>query len=457
MRDLLVCEDATSPFMGLLTKRDTIMNDNIDILITGDHVDGVVFPVIWWTGRSWRDYPLLSRFRRVVLVDPTADHEDISSYLEDSRRIPRSEEDIVLVIMVKNEGHSIARTLRPFIEKGVARFLVFDTGSTDDTIARSHDLFNMFPHVVGRVYQELFQDFATSRNRALDTARQLFEDTFMLMIDAEWSVEGVDVLIRFCRENRESADDCFFTTVRNPSTGVVFQHKRLIRREGAARFVGVVHEYVDGSGGASVPDGFYLMWTPSTTGAKQSADRYYRDLGLLLKEVETDPSADRAVFYLGQTYDCLGDVENAIRYYKKRSEIKTGFVEEIFMALYRIGILLESQGRWPEAMDAFIRAYEMRPARIEPLVRIAMHYPNPHVKYMFAHQACTTDAGLHDMLFVEKDMYDYHRWDQLGIGSWYMGRHDEGIDAVNKALRVRPDTPHLLRNLMLHRNSLSSV
>ena len=37
-----------------------------------------------------------------------------------------------------------------------------------------------------------------------------------------------------------------------------------------------------------------------------------KDIDVLLKEYEKNPQNLRTLFYLGQTYECLGDIKNAI-------------------------------------------------------------------------------------------------------------------------------------------------
>ena len=48
---------------------------------------------------------------------------------------------LVVVIMVKNEETVMRATLQPFVDGGVDSFFVFDTGSTDNTIAVTEEFF----------------------------------------------------------------------------------------------------------------------------------------------------------------------------------------------------------------------------------------------------------------------------------------------------------------------------
>ena len=78
--------------------------------------------------------------------------------------------------MVKNEEPMINKTLEPFVKEGINSFLIFDTGSTDNTIKTVEAYFNKNDVKNWFIFQEEFVDFSTSRNRALDLAEEKFPD-----------------------------------------------------------------------------------------------------------------------------------------------------------------------------------------------------------------------------------------------------------------------------------------
>jgi len=386
---------------------------------------------------------------------------------------------LVVVIMVKNEQDNIVPTLQPFISAGIKNFLVYDTGSTDNTIPNVKKFFKKYK-CKGVVINDPFIDFATSRNKGLDCTDVEFKDCkFMLMIDAEWYIENPQGLLDFCKDHVNDKDEVYYITVTN---GVAkFQHTRLLRINSDGYFVDVVHEYINQVNLQRVPSTTYLSYKPKAN----STDRWYRDLGLLLKkyqqgkdknikakttpyvwdnnkgrrynlmlksEHEKPPGLDpRTVFYFAQTYDCLNVKEEAIKYYLERAEMG-GYIEEAYMALYRVGKLYESTD-WDKASKYYLLAYEKFPSRIESLVKLAQHYLNPQIKYMYAKQACSTPQP-EQGLFLETELYEYDRWDQLAIGAWYMKSYKEGYDAVQKALKIK-SLPHLLTNNSLFEEVLN--
>src|SRR5579871_6668212 len=68
---------------------------------------------------------------------------------------------LVVVLMVKNEETVMRATLQPFIDAGIQSYLIFDTGSTDNTVQVTRDLFDEYEITQGYILQEPFIDFAT--------------------------------------------------------------------------------------------------------------------------------------------------------------------------------------------------------------------------------------------------------------------------------------------------------
>ena len=73
-----------------------------------------------------------------------------------------------------------------------------------------------------------------------------------------------------------------------------------------------------------------------------------------------------------------------------------------------------------------------------------------HLAFLFALRSVQLPYPSKDILFVEKYMYDFTRFDILGICAWYIGEYEVGEWAVRQALKVKPDAPHLLGNLKLY-------
>ncbi len=372
---------------------------------------------------------------------------------------------LVVVLMVKNEEHVICETLQPFVgakyfkdannEELTIGYLIFDTGSTDNTIPVVEKFLkkNQVNYVIK---QEPFIpttdcpcfDFAKSRNRGLELAEEAFPNAaFMLMPDAEWYIKDVPTLLKFCDEHQNNPCPSYLMRIMN--TALDFYTPRLVKCSAKTRFTGGVHEIIDQVSTEKVPPCCYFELRPSAYGQEKSRQRWRRDAEKLFQEYQQDPTNPRTVFYLAQTYACLGNFEKACYWYSKRCEMP-GWEEENFMARYKLALAYEALGKWQEALPNLLQAYNMRPSRIEPLIILAAHYNATHeyqIASLFAKRAVEISYPDNDILFIEKHFYDYVRYDLLSCAAWYAGDYEAGEKATKKALEIKPDNPQLHVNL----------
>ena len=364
---------------------------------------------------------------------------------------------LVVVLMVKNEASVIEATLQPFVDGGVKDFLIFDTGSTDGTQQVVSSFFKRHNITDAYVVEQPFIDFATSRNCALDAVHFYFpQATFMLMPDAEWYMHNAQGLLQFCAAHQYDYHASYFVPIRSDALG--FYTSRLIRCRQGIRFVGVVHETLNRLTYVMLPDDIYFEWRSSLNGNKKSSQRWLRDRDILLTSYAKNPSDSRTLFYLGQTYECLHDWENAYTYYKKRAEIK-GWDEEDFMTQYRLGRVAQMittphrKFGVPLPIQHYLAAVALRPHRAEPVIQIAKYYADVgdiQLAFLYASRAVKIAYPTKDLLFVERDLYDFARYDLLGICAWYVGEYELGEWAVRKALEVKPHAEHLHYYLKLY-------
>lgn len=172
----------------------------------------------------------------------------------------------------------------------------------------------------------------------------------------------------------------------------------------------------------------------------------------------------RNLFYLARTYEALERFEEAIYYFKLRSKLK-GYDQEDFYAKYSLGKLTAKLAQtnnaytWDMALSHYLEAYDMRPERAEPLVRISEYYIDNNLwqlGYVFAKKACEI-ADTQDTLFVEKYAYDYTRYNLLGASACYRS-NDCALAAqvVQRLIKTYPYMNHLYGNLDRHISSLEA-
>jgi len=290
-------------------------------------------------------------------------------------------------------------------------------------------------------------DFVNSPNPGLDLVLEKFPHAaFMIMPDTEWYLHNVESLLEFCQqelpfEERRS----YLVRIISKTSNLDFGTQRLIRCDSGVRWT---------------PQDVYFEVQDERYGQEKTQKRLLRDRDLLLKEYEDHPNDASTCFYLALTFDNLGDLENAKKYYEARVKL-IGWDEEDMIARYRLASVVErilkpdGSCDWPLALDHYLKAFEMRPSRAEALVRISLYYLNHgerDLSYIFAHRACEIPYPDNDSLFVEKEVYEYTRFDVLGQCAWYAGEFEVGEQAVREALKVRHDLPHLETNLNFYLN-----
>ncbi len=361
---------------------------------------------------------------------------------------------LVVVLMVKNEQDAVVKTLKPFAQNGVDSFFVFDTGSTDKTVEFTQQFFAQHNIKHGIIAQEPFIDFANSRNRALELAQQQFPDAaFMIMPDAEWYMQNVPELLTFCHEKKDDTEKAYLVRILIEDS-LDFYTARLIRCKAGAIFKGAVHEALDYYAKIKAPKDSYFLMKSTRYGIEKSRKRWVRDCQLLRKEYDKNPQDPRTVFYLAQTYACLGDWPHAIEWYHKRKDM-WGWDEENFINQYKMAQAYEASNDWHNALIQYVESFSMRPTRIEPLVKLANYYwenGNKELCFLFAQRACQMPYPETDLLFVEKEMYDFTRYDLLGRSAWYVGEYDLGENAIKKALEKHPEREYLKFNLECYAN-----
>jgi len=363
---------------------------------------------------------------------------------------------LVAVIMVKNEETVMEKTLQPFVDGGVNSFLVLDTGSTDNTIEVTHNFFEKNNVTQGYIVQEDFIDFAASRNKALKLAQEKFPNAaFMIMLDAEWYLNDAKKLVDFCKECLENTENYPSYLIRILNTALDFYTGRLIKCNCDVWFEGAVHEAINKQSPLKVPADIYFEYLPEKIGIEKTNARLFRDRDILFREYHKNPTSSRTLFYLARTCEDLGDLEMAYFLYQKRIQLN-GWDEENFMSYYRLAQTVEKLSyinekyTWDEALLYYLKSFEMRPTRAEPLVSIAhyyLHQNNMHLALLYIRRAVDIPYPTNDLLFVQKNVYDYYRYEIMSRCAWYCNEFVIGEWAALEAAIARPDLEHLQNNL----------
>lgn len=322
---------------------------------------------------------------------------------------------VCLNMIVKNESGIIKRCLdaaRPYFDTWV----IVDTGSTDGT----QDLIReLLADVPGELHELPWKNFGETRTEALELARGKAERILFLDADDVLIVDpDADPLTSEC--------DAYFTLI-EVSNAVTFLRVNLTRTDQPWWWEGPVHETLGCRTPANI--GTLKGWTIRSLpdGARsRSVNKWAGDAAILQAAVDKDPTNTRSVFYLAQSYRDAGEIGKSLRWYSERVALG-GWDEEVWYSMYQMGMIHEWLGDWNRAMPMYLRAFQYRPTRAEPLVQLSQHYRMEHdynVALMFSTKAVEIKKP-GDVLFLDNNTYDWRTADEYAISLYWVGRFED--------------------------------
>ncbi|MFB6776117.1 glycosyltransferase [Streptomyces sp. NPDC056352] len=339
---------------------------------------------------------------------------------------------ICLCMIVKNEARVIERCLAS-VRGLVDTWVISDTGSTDGTQGLIRAALDGIP---GELHEDPWVDFG--HNRSLNIRRAHAKADYLLLLDADLVVRRTGPLPLLTADSyvlrHEGATEC--------------RSKRLVRGDIAWRYEGVAHEFLttDQRDDQELLDA--LVIEDHDDGGSRH-DKFERDARLLGAELERDPANTRTVFYLAQTMRDLGEREKAIALYERRAQMG-GWSEEVYCSLLQAGILRADSDDWPSAMDAFSRAWEARPERLEACYELSSRLRGlgrHHAAHAFACAGLDREAP-DDLLSVQPWVYRWGLLFEYSVTACWVGDIDGSLRACDRLLSM-PDLPDAYRRQTL--------
>jgi tetratricopeptide (TPR) repeat protein len=163
-------------------------------------------------------------------------------------------------------------------------------------------------------------------------------------------------------------------------------------------------------------------------------DKYERDE----RALETDPDNARNIFYLAQSYRDIGNLPQAIEWYEKRASMG-GWDEEVWYSHYQVARLQHRLGLARAlVLDAYLRACEFRPKRVEPIYQIARFYRETgqyHLAHLFFRAVIDTPYP-EDLLFIERSIYEYELWLEYALCCERLGKSTRQFARANECWPV---------------------
>ena len=322
-------------------------------------------------------------------------------------------QSLTLCMIVKNESKVIKRCLLsvlPFINE----YCIVDTGSTDNTV---EIIAETLKHLPGEVHFRPWVNFSHNRNECLSLAK----GTYLLTIDAD---DTLEYEAGFCLPPLITVG--YYLHVKHGSLGHKQTH--IIRSDVGWKCEGVTHEVLVCSRMNEIQELVGLTYKIGNDGANRP-NKFKRDIELLEHELFVHPNDARAQFYLAQSYRDDRNFGAAIDAYAKRISMG-GWQEEVWISYLELAKMQPS-------INSYLRVYEMRPIRAEPLCNLAIYLRTiGRIKqaYPFALAASSMPMPKDEVLFVDEDVYTWKSLDELTVSGYWTEQYQTALDACETLL-----------------------
>jgi predicted O-methyltransferase YrrM len=309
-------------------------------------------------------------------------NEHFHYYIKDKKvSIDEEKEDYIefdydnlihFTMIVKNAGKMFEEVLTknlPYID----RWTILDTGSTDETIETINKV--LVGKKKGKLYQEPFIDFGTTRNRCLELSgnsckyRLMLDDTYVIQDDLRDFLETV-------RGDQFADSYSLYVT----SDDVQYCSNRITKPSSNLKYVYKIHEVIQMENNVNVCIPIHktrIFDMRAEYMEERTMNRKQLDLKLLFEMVEELPNDPRHLYYLGQTYNLLKNHELAFEYFMKRVEHPVeGNIQEKLDACFEAARIANFflNKPWDECEKLYMRSYEMDKTRPESMYFIGIHH-----------------------------------------------------------------------------------
>lgn len=340
---------------------------------------------------------------------------------------------IGLNMIVRNEANIIERCLNS-VKDHIDYWTIIDTGSTDNTKELIISFFEKHK-IDGQLFQREWINFGLNRTEALKLAKE--KTDYILLIDADMQL----VVHNSDWKNQINYDKCMV----KQKSGISYYNTRLVNGKMDFYYVGVTHEYLACSENHTDGKLDFISMDDYADGGTRN-EKYKRDIKLLLQGIKDEPNNSRYRYYLANSYKDSGQNEKAIKWYKLRIEMG-GWDEEVWNSLLKMGRCYQSINDWPNALDSYLKAYNYRKSRMEPLYEIAKYYREnnmPVLGYHFSMIGLKIPYPINDVLFIEDSIYEYLMKYELSICTCYVNDFEKGRSLCDELIFSR-NTPDYIR------------
>ncbi|HSX37387.1 MAG TPA: glycosyltransferase [Chlamydiales bacterium] len=333
-------------------------------------------------------------------------------------------------MIVKDEQDVIERCLSS-VNEVIDYWVIVDTGSKDRTqqIIRS-----FLGNIPGELHHRPWKNFEINRNQALELAQG--HGDYILFMDA-------DDVLRFEGEPHFEELTADMYMMWRGTEEFSYLKPQLVRSDVPWKWVGVTHEYLDAPQPVSSDVLSNVKYVSLEGGAshKDPKQKFLKNIALLTKALEENPTNGRYAFYLAESYRDADEPGKALQWFQKRIAMG-GWVEETFWAKLQSALMLKKMGLSNNVVvEALLDAHRFRPHRLEPVYYLAEIWNQEEeyvksyefIKTAFSHKKPVEKDALFNMDWIDQ----YGLLFQLSICSYYANHYEESLRYCNQLLKLK--------------------
>lgn len=376
-----------------------------------------------------------------------------------------------VVLIARNESKTLPllmTSLREFRERG-GEVVLMDTGSTDDTaeLARglgcrvfeegdrfTHTITKQTAHDINERFvvageepivaegDRMF-DYANARNHAAAYATN--DMIAMPDCDEQYTRLDIDAINRLIADGYEQLEYNFvYAHDEHGAELVKFLHSKFYDRR-KLKWVGIIHEVLQGEA-KRIQLGEETIKLEHWQNPETDRRGYLKGLAL---SVINEPENDRNAHYFGRELLYAGRPRSAIRQLQAHVAMNR-WPEERSQSQVHIGEAYMLIGQVPDAIHAWIDAYDTCPTRREPLMKIAEYYyraKSPHHAAAYATAALEIPPSTFYASF--QPYYEHYPHEILYWALFNLGKRDDARMHFDRCLAYKPHSAQYLHDYRL--------